>query len=270
MTLFSGLQLRPNGKMPLSAHEAAGGLLKEVYAATTHKRRIYRLIDAARCMLEDWAATEYPDGEALPNDAFFHLYYHLRPLTFQRRISTEERARHIASLREVQEIVVTHYPDSAPLQELLKKLDDAIEALEAWVCKPPFKATADYGSKNTLGHPPKSSHLVVSVDAGGGTGGGRYRTYLLGTTGWMRTLWAGGSDIGPVTDRKLYCRVAWDQGDPETYRSYSPDEVAEHLLAKVWEDEIGEVCFGERVIVTEPGLLDQQDIQRIERRVFDR
>ena len=133
LPLVGKISMRPNGKMPLSAHETAGRLLKEILAATSHKLRIYRLVDAVRCTLENRAAVEYPDLKALPQDEFFHLYYYLPQATFQRHISAEQRARYIANLREVGEIVVAHSWDPESLRLLLKKLDDTVKALNAWL-----------------------------------------------------------------------------------------------------------------------------------------
>lgn len=125
--------LRPNGRMPLSAHKEAGRLLKEVYSATYWRKGVYNRVNIARSILDDWLMLEYPDHEELPMHVYNQIYFHVPPRSFDRRISPEERARHIASLRKVQDLVAVHYPDSAPLQALLKKLDGAIEALESWI-----------------------------------------------------------------------------------------------------------------------------------------
>jgi hypothetical protein len=133
MRTFYGPSLRPIGRMPLSAHKEAGRLLKEVYAATGYRKSASNRVNSVRSELDEWAMQEYPDQKALPNEEFFDLYYHGPSQTFQQHISRGDRVGHTASLREVQKIVVAHYPDSAPLRALLKKLDGAINSLNSWI-----------------------------------------------------------------------------------------------------------------------------------------
>jgi len=130
--MLVGPSVRPNGKMPLSAHEEAGRLLKEVYAVSYHRKGLHKRVGSIRTTLDEWAMREYPDHENPTNEEFFKLYYHGPSPTFQRHVSQAERDRHIAGLRRVQEIVLTHYPDSARLRKLLKTIDRAIRLLEAW------------------------------------------------------------------------------------------------------------------------------------------
>jgi hypothetical protein len=105
--------------------------------------------------------------------------------------------------------------------------------------------------------------LVVKLDMGGGPGGGDYRTYLLSTnrdrSAWF--LWLMGFDEG-----RLYCCIA--MGSP--YRGYRAQYAAEQLLTKSWEDERDiEGAFCRNAIVEEAGLLNAQDIRRIELAVFN-
>ena len=112
--------------------------------------------------------------------------------------------------------------------------------------------------------PPKSAKLVASVDMGSGPGGGDYRTYVLSTnrrrSGWC--LWMLGSDYD--TGKRLFCRIAW--GEP--YSGVPPKAAAQMLLTKSWEDERDQGALGGTIIVERAGLLDDEDIQEIERSVF--
>ena len=130
--VFIGPSQRPNGKMPLSAHEEAGRLLKEVYAATVHRRPIRRPLEAARNILDEWALQEYPDHDNPPTEEFNNLYYNTPPQSSPRRLSQEYRNRYAAGLQRVQEIIVAHYPASAPRRELLAVINRAVELLKAW------------------------------------------------------------------------------------------------------------------------------------------
>lgn len=74
---------------------------------------------------------EYTPQE-LPGDKFFGLYYHESGSSFSRRLPQEDRAKHVATLKSVQQILTTHYPDCSPLRTLVKKLDVAITSMEIW------------------------------------------------------------------------------------------------------------------------------------------
>jgi hypothetical protein len=127
-----GPALRPNGKMPLSAHAEAGRLLKEVSATTYCRRGVCNSLKVVRCTLDDWAGAEYPDQNDPTNEVFNKLYYHSLPATFSRHISQPEIYEHVTKLLEVKKILAAHYPDCMSLQTLLKKLDAAIKSLESW------------------------------------------------------------------------------------------------------------------------------------------
>jgi hypothetical protein len=123
--------LRPNQRMPISAHAEAGALLGEVRAATTHRKRIGEPVSKVICTLDDWAQSEY-SYEELPNEVFYKLYCATRLKSFPRRIGDEKRDLFIANLRRVQEILLEHYPDCEPVQQLVERLNKAVKALEAW------------------------------------------------------------------------------------------------------------------------------------------
>ena len=48
MRTFMGPSLRPNRKMPLSAHAEAGRLLKEVYAVSYHRKGVYHSVGSVK------------------------------------------------------------------------------------------------------------------------------------------------------------------------------------------------------------------------------
>lgn len=130
--MFCGPQRRPNGKMPIAAHQEIGRLLKMVFIATDYRAGVCNRINSIRSELDEWLACEYTDRNELPNEIFFNIYYHDPLHTAQRMITLEERTRHVESLQKIKHIVSEHYPDCAPLRALIKKLDSAIKSLETW------------------------------------------------------------------------------------------------------------------------------------------
>lgn len=127
-----GPQRRPAGKMPIEAHAQAGNLLKSVLLHSYHRKGVYNRVDSIRSELDEWVMREYDRAE-LPSEQFFELYYHESGKTFGRAISVADGLRHVESLNAVKRLLVSHYPDSAPLRRLLKKADEAIKSMQTWV-----------------------------------------------------------------------------------------------------------------------------------------
>jgi len=131
-----------------------------------------------------------------------------------------------------------------------------------------FKVHSYIGTDIALFHedgerPPRSAKLVVDFDLGSHPAGGDYRTYLLSSnrqrSAW--TLWIRGNDW----DKPLYCRIA--AGRP--YRAYPARFAAEQLLIKSWQDARNkEEWLPPYACVLKPGLLNQEDINRIKLAVF--
>jgi hypothetical protein len=128
---FVGPQRRPNAKVPIEVHAQVGRLLKSVLVGSYYRKGVYNRVDSIRSELDEWTQREYTPTE-LPGEQFFDLYYHEAGSTFSRSISAEEKRRHVTSLEDVKRTLVEHYPDSAPLRTLLKKVDAAIRSMQSW------------------------------------------------------------------------------------------------------------------------------------------
>ena len=131
----------------------------------------------------------------------------------------------------------------------------------------PFEAHSYIGSdiaqlREDGKRPPRSAKLVAYLDMGSGPVGGDYRRYLL-CTNRERTLW--NLWLIGVNEKLLYCEVA--MGQP--YRGYPARFAAEQLLIKSWQDERDlEGWHPRKALVMNAGLLNQEDIRRIELAVF--
>lgn len=128
---LSGTQRRPNARMPVEGHKAAGRLLKSVLIGTCQRAGVYRRVDAIRCELDNWVQCEYKRDE-LSDEVFFDLYYHELSKDDPLAAPAADRDRHIASLTEVAATLARHYPECPPLRALLKKADLAIASLRTW------------------------------------------------------------------------------------------------------------------------------------------
>ena len=131
----------------------------------------------------------------------------------------------------------------------------------------PFEAYSYIGSdiaqlREDGERPPRSARLVAYLDMGSGPGGGDYRSYLL-CTNCERSLWK--LWLVGVNEKPLYCEMA--TGEP--YRGYPARFAAEQLLIKSWQDGRDlEGWHPRNVLVIDAGLLNQEDIGRIELAVF--
>lgn len=130
MFLSSTLR-RPNARMPIVDHQEAGRLLKSVLQVSYYRKGVYNRINTIRCELDDWVQVEYPKEE-LSMEVFAELYYQERESNHVKSMAADKREKHISSLRDVQTILSRHYPDSAPLRAILKKIDAAIGSLASW------------------------------------------------------------------------------------------------------------------------------------------
>lgn len=128
---FVGPQRRPIAKMPISVHEKVGALLKSVLVDSYHRKGVYNRVGFVRCELDEWVQREYNRTE-LPSDQFFDLYYHEDSASNLRALSPMEKNRHVASLEEVKQTLLSHYPDCKPLRDLVGRLENAVKSMQTW------------------------------------------------------------------------------------------------------------------------------------------
>ncbi|WP_244420610.1 DUF5623 domain-containing protein [Mesorhizobium japonicum] len=116
---------RPKAAMPVDAHVRIGTLLKGVLTDTRARAGVYKRVDAVRSELDDWVQCEH-DRQAMSDAVFFDLYYgeHSAGGT------SKAGEQHIENLRLAQSVLMQHYPDCAPLRELVGKIDLAVRSLE--------------------------------------------------------------------------------------------------------------------------------------------
>ena len=105
--------------------------------------------------------------------------------------------------------------------------------------------------------------MVAYLDLGSGPGGGDYRTYLL-STNRERSLWILWATAIDDLGKPLYCQIA--TGRP--YRGYPAKFAAEQLLIKSWQDEVALEGLSDGALVMGEGLLNKEDIHRINMAVF--
>ena len=128
---LSGARRRPKGTMPVEAHKAVGRLLKSALVGTVKRAGVHRRVEAIRCELDNWVQCEH-NREEMPDEVFNELYYHPLPKNDPFSLPPPDKTRHILSLTEVKDCLSRHYPECAPLRELLKKADLAISSLRSW------------------------------------------------------------------------------------------------------------------------------------------
>ena len=125
---------RPDGRMPIAAHQEVGSLLKAVLAMAWTRDGASSRAESVRSRLDDWVQREYTRTE-LPHEVFSDLYYNECPHDFEREPTAAEKQKGIEQLSRVAGLMRTHYPDCAPLRELLGKLSYAERSLSSWISR---------------------------------------------------------------------------------------------------------------------------------------
>lgn len=125
--------VKPMGaaRMPIEAHAEVGRLLQEVFDASYYRKGVYNRLMGIRSHLDDWVQREYT-SEELPYERFTGLYYCESDESPVRKLADEDRKRHLGGIDQVKQLLARHYPDSAALRGVLKKLDAVAKSLEGW------------------------------------------------------------------------------------------------------------------------------------------
>jgi len=125
LPLSGKLRRRPKAAMPVDAHAKIGSLLKGVLIDMRARAGVYKRVDAVRSELDDWVQCEH-DRQAMSDAVFFDLYYGENSTGGK----PETGDQHIENLRLAQATLIRHYPDCAPLRDLMGKIDLAVRSLE--------------------------------------------------------------------------------------------------------------------------------------------
>ncbi|WP_244571557.1 DUF5623 domain-containing protein [Mesorhizobium carmichaelinearum] len=116
---------RPKAAMPVDAHAKIGELLKRVLIDMRARAGVYKRVDAVRGELDDWVQCEH-DRQAMSDAVFFGLYYGENSTGGK----PETGKQHIENLRLAGSMLMQHYPDCAPVRDLVGKIDLAVRSIE--------------------------------------------------------------------------------------------------------------------------------------------
>ena len=123
---------KPNGKMPVEVHEEIGALLKAGIGRCADRAGVSSRLDRVRSKLDNWLEHEYSRDE-LDSSRFFDVYYHGdRPKPFGKRLQDSERLSLLNDVDQVERTLKRHYPDCAPLRELIRQLHAARKSITGW------------------------------------------------------------------------------------------------------------------------------------------
>lgn len=128
---FAGQQFRPNGKMPIDAHQRGALIIKSVLKATEGRVHVENCLNQARGNLDEYVMREYKCDE-LDQKTFLNLYYDGPDYTHPDKL---DRDQLVPYLEELKSTLRRHYPDGSPLRELLMWVDRAIAWVEKWLSK---------------------------------------------------------------------------------------------------------------------------------------
>ncbi|HVZ30135.1 MAG TPA: DUF5623 domain-containing protein [Asticcacaulis sp.] len=123
---FSGERCtRPAAKLSLSHHRRVGELLKIAMLGTGIFSREGRALGSIQSELDEWLALEYP-RDVLSDKQFKQYYYGEFELMVNGLPVSQRFGPQPVVLAEVRQILALNYPDSAPLRNMLKRIDGLI------------------------------------------------------------------------------------------------------------------------------------------------
>lgn len=121
---LGGERRRPKATMPVKAHQRIGALMVQVMAEVGGYQTVETALATIRGDLDDWVQREHPDEADLPNDLFRVLYYN--DTVPRRRGHAAVHEVNVLRMEQVKAMLVSHYPDCAPLRRLLHRADRVI------------------------------------------------------------------------------------------------------------------------------------------------
>lgn len=126
---FAGQQFRPDGRMPIGAHQRCALVIKSVLKATEGRLHVENCLNQVRGNLDEYVMREYKRDE-LDQKTFLNLYYDGPDYTHPVNL---DRDQLVLYLEELKSTLRRHYPDGSPLRELLMWVDRAIAWIERWL-----------------------------------------------------------------------------------------------------------------------------------------
>lgn len=130
-SIYTGYSVRPKGKMSLADHSKVAQILLKVLADCSSRDGVANRIDYVRGKLDGWGFWEYRGTEE-PSTNFSEMYYAHKEHSYRRTIDLKSANSHIHDINVVKDQLKRSYPECAPLNKLITKLDLAISSLQRW------------------------------------------------------------------------------------------------------------------------------------------
>lgn len=129
--VLSGHSRKPNGRMPLDAHDEVARELRMAIGSAEYRPGVREKLDRVRSELDDWVQVEY-DRDELDMERFSAMYYGTLGAAFRRRPTAAERSALVAAIGRVREQLARSYPDCEPLRRLIRLIDLAVRSAQSW------------------------------------------------------------------------------------------------------------------------------------------
>lgn len=129
--MFVGEQRRPNARMPIETHLELGRMIKSILVATERRTGVFSRLNAVRSELDEWVQREYKRDE-LSDAQLSGMYFGEKtPMRFKVP-NVLERNQFVTDIQNVEQSILSHYPDCRPRDLLLNKLQRARKSLAKW------------------------------------------------------------------------------------------------------------------------------------------
>lgn len=117
---------RPNGRMPLEAHQRIGDIIQGARASSHLTSPLWTRLGVIRYELDEWVQREYTTAE-VPDDQYRALYRATRTALIADSL--------LDGLDEVVVLIQQHYPDCAPRRRMVRRIETCRKALHKRIAR---------------------------------------------------------------------------------------------------------------------------------------
>lgn len=127
--VFGSTERRPLGSMSITQHAEAGRLIALVLKSQRRFSRVYRYLDSVRTTLENWLGCEV-SRKQLDGPAFFNVYFGKEDIEERQDGAPPTSEILLEILSELRELLISSYPNCAPLRAQIGRIDAAVIAIQ--------------------------------------------------------------------------------------------------------------------------------------------
>ncbi|MDB5813877.1 MAG: hypothetical protein JWN23_994 [Rhodocyclales bacterium] len=131
-TTFGGRNRRPRGVMSMEDHKTAANILRAALAAAARRAGVCGRLEAVRGELDRWVAREHVESHSRFPEMYVLYYEGSEDVSDASFIPQLQKDQLLSNLGHLSAVLKSAYPDSAPLRDILHRLEGARKSLVLW------------------------------------------------------------------------------------------------------------------------------------------